>query len=322
MENQNLWQHGYCRVPNALCETISIQKKAQTMGVMLWCIAKAQRVDGIVNGVSVKRGQVCTTVKDMAETLGMTYGQMRTTLDALVDASVIALEAKHIGRSSCTLITITDYDSYNGYRRFEDTADGNAANNAQSERQCNAQSTRQSECLNLNEENIKKEKEMKKEEKKIKSFDFGIPVSELKDWFLSQTIWADAYMMNHHLSADELEKWIQQFVIYLQSCGIESKHGREAMAHFSNWHAKRKEAAYEAERKRVDELTKQRTQMEEHRSMERIMREKQKAEQDAITMRNMMEIRRAAENGDAYAQEILDKYGVWECENGQWKRIG
>ena len=100
-------------------------------------------------------------------------GQMGTTLNASdnasVGTSVIAVETKHIGRSSCTLITITDYDSYNGYRRFEDTADCNAANNAQSERQCNAQSTQQSECLNLNEENIKnnKEKERRKRRKKI-----------------------------------------------------------------------------------------------------------------------------------------------------------
>lgn len=305
MDNQDLWQRGFCRMPNAIAEAVKSQKKAQAIGTMLWCVQNAQRHETTFYGMTVKRGQLCVTIKEMGNMLGISYKLMRNLLEDLSGAGLIEYYGVHHGPSSFTLITVCNYDCYNGNAKFP----GTSKTEAVGEQQGKQQGSIEGKSLNTKEEREKKDDEENEERKERRCFAV-VPVGKLKAWMLSQQIWADTYKMNHHLTDAELEQWVAQFVVHLQSSGVISKTTHDTLSHFSNWHAKRKEIKEQEERQQAAAAQKEREQLDERKRMEKEHQERLRKEQNDMAQRHLAEMRKAAENGDKHAQMILAKYNL------------
>ncbi|BAQ92796.1 hypothetical protein [uncultured Mediterranean phage uvMED] len=83
-------------------------KDSNTMRVFLHCLLKANNTDKTYRGLQVVRGQLVTGRDVLAESLGLTVSQVRTSLDKLESTNEITLVKNRKG----TIITINNYDNY------------------------------------------------------------------------------------------------------------------------------------------------------------------------------------------------------------------
>lgn len=316
MEKQELWQHGFSRMPNSLARLMTSVNKASTLGLMLWCVVNAQRTEGIVDGFPIKRGQLCVNLKELSKQLHMTYYAIRKALDELNDELLTKCSTINRGKRSRTIITICNFDNYRGP----------AYPHSESQNAATANRYQTADDTPLNEERT----EDKEEEKTLSSSlpDFGvskstpslatapsptatsfIPVAELRTWIMSHTIWANTYKLNHHLTDAQLDAWVGKFVVYLQSIGTTAKDAKDVLMHFSNWHAKRRDFADAEERRRKQLIDRDLRKQEEIRRIEEESRIRAKQEAEELARRNFEAIKQAAANGDEYAQAVLKKHG-------------
>lgn len=276
------------------------------MGVMLWLVQNAQRNDTSYNGMEVKRGQICITIKDMAEELGVPYGSIRALLAELEKADLLYFEGVHRGRTSFTLITICDFGNYNGYVNFADDANRSADSNRDSIRN----DVRDSRALK-NEDKAKKREEWREdgeERKDGKSFSDVIPIEDIKAWILSQRMWVGTFIANHGMTEAELATWIEKFVMNLQGRGTMTKAASDVIKHFNNWFCMRKDTMDVEEQQRLMRKQRERERADEIRRIEREDKERQRREQEEIARRCLAELRMAAANGDPHAIKVMEKY--------------
>ena len=92
------------------------------VGILMWLIANANYVDGKSLARSghkrtiIKRGQILTSVREVAEALGVANGLVRKRFDNFVNEQIIANETTNTG----SIITICNYDKYQGVEDVEE----------------------------------------------------------------------------------------------------------------------------------------------------------------------------------------------------------
>lgn len=298
MENDmNVWAHGWSRLPNGIAEALNgCAKKAQVMGVYLWIVSKASKID--FNGkVPLKRGQLRLCLATASAELGLTEMQLRGAVETLITAHVITRTTTRMAGRMTSILTICDYERYNGMTSPSEHAD-NTGNNTDENTRCNT-------GLNLNKEIIKKE--TKKEEKKEEDF---ITVADLPDFLIAQRDWADWFCASYGMDRETLRQHMATFAFQLQTRGEMRKSASDALKHFSNWFqvrcSREAAAAQEAESHRQAALERE---AEEKRRREA---EASRKAREAETKKHAFldEIFAKADAGDTFAMEVIRKHGL------------
>jgi biotin operon repressor len=109
-----------------------------TLKLWIYLLATAQYKDTKFKGIEIKRGQVITGRKKLAEQLGMTERQIRSCLQHLEKTQEVTIKATN----RYTLITIVKYDFYQG---GGDDSDQQSDQQATNKRPTNDHNTRNKE---------------------------------------------------------------------------------------------------------------------------------------------------------------------------------
>lgn len=86
-------------------------KNANTKALFLHLLLKAEPQDTSIEGVEVKRGQVLTSLRQLAKESGLSVRNIRTSIDHLKSTHEIAQKTTHRN----AIITICNYDRYQEY---------------------------------------------------------------------------------------------------------------------------------------------------------------------------------------------------------------
>lgn len=312
----SIWQSGYCRIPNASNHMMPNKNKAVVMGVYLWMVQNVRHTDaGEVDGVRLQRGQMLLTYNSMITELGVTLWQARETISALVAAGLITSEVAVANHSRTHLITICDFDNYNGlnYSLSADT------------RKTKCEDFRNSSIKSLKgieegtEEGMKKNSSSKNNSSSLSSSspspvqsgkNCELPVGELRRWMLQQYDWREQFQRNNALTDEQMESWLTAFVVHLQNSGVKQKTLIDALYHFNNWFSKRRESVSREEREREEQQRRERERQDEYRRQQAEEKERVRREAQEINDRCMKQMREAARRGDDFAKGILEKYGI------------
>ncbi len=112
---QNGWVKSYRSLFNGDYDVYDI-------GILMWLIANANYVDGKSLARSghgrtiIRRGQILTSVREVADALGIANGLVRKRFDNFVKEQILANETTNTG----SLITICNYDKYQGVEDLEE----------------------------------------------------------------------------------------------------------------------------------------------------------------------------------------------------------
>lgn len=92
---------------------------ANTMRVFLHLLLTANYEDKRYKGVLIKRGQCMTSIRKLAENLGLTVRHTRTALDHLKATGEVTMETTH----KYSIITIANYERFQGVEPTDKAVD-------------------------------------------------------------------------------------------------------------------------------------------------------------------------------------------------------
>lgn len=115
---------GYIRLPRCILDG-EIASKPQALAVFVHILVRANREPKTWHGVRIDRGQFVTSRRSLSKSCGLSEHQVRTALQILAReglAQVIAQvhahpnegRAAHLAAQGYTIVTICNYDSYEG----------------------------------------------------------------------------------------------------------------------------------------------------------------------------------------------------------------
>lgn len=155
---------------------------ANTFRLFIHCLIEANHKDKEWRGIQIKRGQFHTSIGSLSTQLKLSDKAIRLALNKLIKTKEVATKGASSGASRGarrgTMITICNYDSYQGFDEAEGQAEGQAEWQAegqtkgQAEGQTKGKSKGKKRATTNNDNNdliIKEEKEYK-----------NIPLSEIK----------------------------------------------------------------------------------------------------------------------------------------------
>ena len=185
--------------------------------VFMHLLLTANPEDRKWKGIVVKRGQVVTGRKALAEVLGLSEQQVRTALEKLKSTNEITSKTTN----KFTIITICKYDSYQSKKR---------TTNQRNNQQDNQQITTPKEYKNNNissSTTTTRARESVAEE-----------VEELKEDYS----WKEIVCMNRHLTPYQLDSYLDEFLGSCQEREIKNHNDLgDAKRHFVDWLTKRKQ---------------------------------------------------------------------------------
>ena len=105
------------KIYSVMCENIKLNR--EILGKSEYCYAArfklfvallflANQSDGFVDGEELKRGELVTTQKALAERVSLTIKQVRLALVALKKAGVITIRTSNVH----TIVSVCNFDSY------------------------------------------------------------------------------------------------------------------------------------------------------------------------------------------------------------------
>ena len=115
---------GFVKVPRSILAE-DWAKRPQALAVFIRLLLSANREAKDWNGITIKRGQFITSLRSLSKSCGLTVSAVRTALDALQKAGFAHLLTRsgahpkkggpaHIAAQGYTIVTICNYDSYEG----------------------------------------------------------------------------------------------------------------------------------------------------------------------------------------------------------------
>lgn len=93
---------------------------ANTFRLFIHCLIEANHKDKEWRGIQIKRGQFHTSIGSLSTQLKLSDKAIRLALDKLIKTKEVATK----GASSGTMITICNYDNYQGFDEAEGQAEG------------------------------------------------------------------------------------------------------------------------------------------------------------------------------------------------------
>ncbi len=103
---------GFIRIPNSFYEKWEGYPKVVALAVHL--LFKAAWKDGAIAGQEILRGQLLTSVSRLSQETQLTSKEIRNALNLLKKANFLGKVEGKVRGKVATLVTICDYDSYNG----------------------------------------------------------------------------------------------------------------------------------------------------------------------------------------------------------------
>lgn len=101
---------GYVKMPKDFCRSVVGSRGLLYQGALYWLAANAAYSDTGDEGISLKRGQIAVTRRDLARKWDIGEMKLRCLLDKLEQAGYIRKETSR----QYTIITVCDYDKYQG----------------------------------------------------------------------------------------------------------------------------------------------------------------------------------------------------------------
>lgn len=93
---------------------------ANAFRLFVHCLIEANHADKVWRGVEIKRGQFYTSIGSLAKKLKLSDKAIRIAIDKLTRTKEVATK----GASNGTMITICNYDIYQGFSNTEGQAEG------------------------------------------------------------------------------------------------------------------------------------------------------------------------------------------------------
>lgn len=108
-------QSGWVKLHRGLLEW-EWYKDANTRGLFIHCLLRANHADNSWRGKEIKRGSFFTSLDTLSTETGLTSRQIRTSLDKLISTGEVSSSGQARGR----MITIANYDGYQSDDRLDD----------------------------------------------------------------------------------------------------------------------------------------------------------------------------------------------------------
>lgn len=125
-----------------------------TCHFFVYCLIKANWKDGSWRGIAYKRGQFITSLNSLSKETGLSLQQVRTAIKHLE----LTNELTSFPHSNYRLITVLNYDSYQGNQQSKQQGSNNLSN-----KETNKESTNDQQTANNRYKNNKEYKEDKEE---------------------------------------------------------------------------------------------------------------------------------------------------------------
>ena len=109
-------QSGWVKLHRGLLEW-EWYKDANTRGLFIHCLLRANHADNSWRGKEIKRGSFFTSLDTLSTETGLTSRQIRTSLDKLIATGEVSSSGQARGR----MITIANYDSYQSDDKLNDS---------------------------------------------------------------------------------------------------------------------------------------------------------------------------------------------------------
>ena len=191
-------------------------------------------------GISVKRGQLVTTLEDLIVTTGLSSWQVRTRLQTLEESGCITKTATN----KYTIVTICKYDDY---QNLPNNNDSTATNEPQTNtRKNHKQTTNKKPCVSNGCE--VKEKESHKQTTSKPTTNNNITIYNnshtnsayvreeeklVEAW--SSEEWRQIVCMNHKLTSELLEDKWQEFTLHCKANDDAHDDVADIRKHFNSW---------------------------------------------------------------------------------------
>ena len=116
---------GFVKLPRSILAE-DWAKRPQALALFVRLLLSANREEKDWHGITIKRGQLVTSLRSLSASCGLTVSAVRTSLDGLQRAGLAHLLAHpgahpkkggpaHLAAQGYTLITICNFDSYEGF---------------------------------------------------------------------------------------------------------------------------------------------------------------------------------------------------------------
>ena len=187
--------------------------------LFLHLLLKANYEDRKWRGITVKRGQLITCRKELSEATGLSEKKIRTCLARLHQTGEIGQQTTN----KYSLITICNYDSYQGDQPAERPANGQQM---ASKWPANGQQTAPITVLTTSKE--VKENNNNHHSARTREVEF---FESLK----LQTIWLEAMASKHKTSTTEILRRLAEFQNHCECIGKTHAQASDIKKHFDNW---------------------------------------------------------------------------------------
>ncbi len=191
-----------------------------TRDLFLYCLLAANHTDTKWRGITVNRGQLITTLSALAEKCGLSIRQTRTALSNLQATHETTQQTTH----KYTIITICNYDKYQGDKDDSDTAN-DTANDTASDTQAtherhtdNTQATHERHTDDTQTTHNKNVRMKEEKEEKEENFDDDVKACAYACEGEGNTAYATA--TSHRMMADNLSNGGQMMESLMRIHGI------------------------------------------------------------------------------------------------------
>ena len=214
---------GWIRIHREL-ETQDIFKESETLRVFIYLVFRAMTDDIVFREVQIQRGQVVTTYRKLAAALNLSLRKLRTILSRLEATHYVTHSKAHSGTHSFTVITICDYDSYQGSTK--NARPNKRHNDTHIERHDPEVST----LLHRKEDNTEK-KSIEKSFSSLSSETEKVLIEKL----VEDDSWKSTVAKAYNLTETELVKRLDEFFFSNECRGKLHPNVAELKNHFINW---------------------------------------------------------------------------------------
>ena len=107
-------QNGWMKIPTKWYRETSI-KACREHAMLQWLVMNANITESEWNGITIKRGQVVTSLSKLSEGVQQSTQQTRNTLNNIVSNK----EVTKIATKTYTIITICNFDDYVGLNFYD-----------------------------------------------------------------------------------------------------------------------------------------------------------------------------------------------------------
>lgn len=137
-------QNGWMKIPTEWYRETSV-KSCREHAMIQWLVMNANITESEWNGITVKRGQVVTSLSKLSEGVQQSQQQTRNTLDNIVNNKEVTKTAT----KTYTIITICNFDNYVGLNFYDNKEENKEATQRATQRATKKQHSEQQQIRDI-----------------------------------------------------------------------------------------------------------------------------------------------------------------------------